>query len=249
MHLVLAARRGDRLRRLAEDLRSDGRGVEIVEQDVAAPGAAGALLDAAERAYGRFDVVFANAGYGFERAHHETTEEALRHIFEVNFFAATDLVTQAARRLIAADRRGHLLMCSSCLAKFTIPYFGAYAATKAAQSMMCRAMRFELEPHGIEVSIVHPVTTVTEFFEEAARRSGRHADGRKVPDHAPKFFVQPPERVARAIVACLKRPRSEVWTSRSIRLAAGLITAFPWVFDFACRREAARSRRALQGGG
>ena len=249
MHLVLAARRGDRLRRLAEDLRSGGSGVEILEQDVTAPGASAALLDAADRAYGRFDVVFANAGYGFERAHHETTEEALRHIFEVNFFAATDLVTQAARRLIAADRRGHLLMCSSCLAKFTIPYFGAYAATKAAQSMMCRAMRFELEPHGIEVSSVHPVTTVTEFFEEAARRSGRHADGRKVPDHAPKFFVQPPERVARAIVACLKRPRSEVWTSRSIRLAAGLITAFPWAFDFACRREAARSRRALQGGG
>jgi short-subunit dehydrogenase len=248
MHLVLAARRGDRLRRLALQLQCGGRGVEVVEQDVAAPGASAAVLDAAERAFGRFDVVFANAGYGFERAHHQTSDESLRHIFEVNFFASTDLVTQAARRLIAADRRGHLLMCSSCLAKFTIPYFGAYAATKAAQSMMCRAMRFELEPHGIEVSSVHPVTTVTEFFEESARRSGRHAHGRRVPDHAPRLFVQPPERVARAIVACLKRPCSEVWTSRSIRLAAGLITAFPWIFDFACRREAARSRRALQGG-
>jgi short-subunit dehydrogenase len=248
MHLVLAARRGDRLRRLALQLQCGGRGVEVVEQDVAAPGASAAVLDAAERAFGRFDVVFANAGYGFERAHHQTSDESLRHIFEVNFFASTDLVTQAARRLIAADRRGHLLMCSSCLAKFTIPYFGAYAATKAAQSMMCRAMRFELEPHGIEVSSVHPVTTVTEFFEESARRSGRHAHGRRVPDHAPRLFVQPPERVARAIVACLKRPCSEVWTSRSIRLAAGLITAFPWIFDVACRREAARSRRALQGG-
>ncbi|MGA1265905.1 MAG: SDR family NAD(P)-dependent oxidoreductase [Phycisphaerales bacterium] len=248
MHLVLAARRGDRLRRLALQLQCGGRGVEVVEQDVAAPGASAAVLDAAERAFGRFDVVFANAGYGFERAHHQTSDESLRHIFEVNFFASTDLVTQAARRLIAAGRRGHLLMCSSCLAKFTIPYFGAYAATKAAQSMMCRAMRFELEPHGIEVSSVHPVTTVTEFFEESARRSGRHAHGRQVPDHAPRLFVQPPERVARAIVMCLKRPCSEVWTSRSIRLAAGLITAFPWIFDVACRREAARSRRALQGG-
>jgi short-subunit dehydrogenase len=247
MRLVLAARRADRLKAVEGEIQARGGRVVTVETDVAASGASASLLDAAERAFGGFDVVFANAGYGFEKAHHETTEEALRHIFEVNFFASTDLVTQASRRLIQRGSPGHMLMCSSCLAKFTIPYFGAYAATKAAQSMMCRAMRFELEPHGIEVSSVHPVTTVTEFFEEAARRSGRDAAGRKVPDHAPRFFVQPPERVARAIVACLKRPRSEVWTSLSIRLAAGVITACPGLFDFACRREAARSRKALRG--
>jgi short-subunit dehydrogenase len=137
-------------------------------------------------------------------------------------------------------------MNSSCLAKFAIPYFGAYAATKAAQAMMCRAMRFELEPHGIEVSSVHPVTTMTEFFEQSAARSGLGAHGRTVPDHTPKFLVQPPERVARAIVSCLKRPRSEVWTSLLVRLSAGAITAFPWVFDGVCRREAARSRRQAE---
>jgi short-subunit dehydrogenase len=231
---------------VAQSIRAMGRRVETVEIDVAAPNASNALLDAAERAFGRFDVVFANAGYGMERAHHDTPEADLRHMFEVNFFASTDLITQAARRLIAADRKGHLLMCSSCLAKFTLPYYGAYAATKAAQGMMCRAMRFELEPHGIEVSSVHPVTTVTEFFEQSAARSGLQSTGSKVPDHAPKFFVQPPERVANAIVRCLKRPRSEVWTSLAVRLAAGLITAFPGMFDGACRREAARSRALHQ---
>jgi short-subunit dehydrogenase len=246
MDLVLAARRADRLTAVAQSIRAMGRRVETVEIDVAAPNASNALLDAAERAFGRFDVVFANAGYGMERAHHDTPEADLRHMFEVNFFASTDLITQAARRLIAADRKGHLLMCSSCLAKFTLPYYGAYAATKAAQGMMCRAMRFELEPHGIEVSSVHPVTTVTEFFEQSAARSGLQSTGSKVPDHAPKFFVQPPERVAKAIVRCLKRPRSEVWTSLAVRLAAGLITAFPGMFDGACRREAARSRALHQ---
>lgn len=246
MDLVLAARRADRLTTVAQSICAMGRRVETVEIDVAAPNASNALLDAAERAFGRFDVVFANAGYGMERAHHDTPEADLRHMFEVNFFASTDLITQAARRLIAADRKGHLLMCSSCLAKFTLPYYGAYAATKAAQGMMCRAMRFELEPHGIEVSSVHPVTTVTEFFEQSAARSGLQSTGSKVPDHAPKFFVQPPERVAKAIVRCLKRPRSEVWTSLVVRLAAGLITAFPSMFDGPCRREAARSRALHQ---
>jgi short-subunit dehydrogenase len=251
MKVVLAARRLERLHDVAASIRAQGGEVHAVAIDVAAPGASAQLLDAAERAFGRFDMVFANAGYGMERAHHETSESDLRQMFEVNFFASTDLVTQAARRLIAANRPGHLLMCSSCLARFTLPFYGAYAATKAAQAMMCRAMRFELEPHGIEVSSVHPVTTVTEFFEQSAARSGLDANGSKVPDHAPRLFVQPPERVARAIVACLKRPRSEVWTSLMVRLSAGIITAFPWVFDGACRREARRSRalaeRARQG--
>jgi short-subunit dehydrogenase len=246
MKVVLAARRLERLHDVAASLRAQGGEVHAVAIDVAAPGASEQLLDAAERAFGRFDMVFANAGYGMERAHHETSEADLRQMFEVNFFASTDLVTQAARRLIAANRRGHLLMCSSCLARFTLPYYGAYAATKAAQAMMCRAMRFELEPHGIEVSSVHPVTTMTEFFEQSSARSGLGTHGSKVPEHAPKFLVQPPERVARAIVACLKRPRSEVWTSLMVRLSAGIITAFPWVFDGACRREAARSRRLAE---
>ena len=246
MRVVLAARRLERLHEVASGIRAHGGQVHAVALDVTAPDASAQLLDAAERAFGGFDVVFANAGYGMERAHHQTSEAELRQMFEVNFFASLDLVTVAAKRLIAANRRGHLLMNSSCLAKFTIPYYGAYAATKAAQAMMCRAMRFELEPHGIEVSSVHPVTTVTEFFEQSAARSGLGVRGGDVPDHAPKFFVQPPERVARAVVACLKRPRSEVWTSLLVRLSAGVITAFPWVFDGACRREAARSRRLAQ---
>jgi len=246
MHIVLAARRGDRLAEVAASIRAMGRSVHTMELDVTAPGSSAAMLAAAEATFGRFDVVFANAGYGLERAQHETCEADLRHIFEVNFFASLDLITQASRRLIARDQPGHLLMCSSCLAKFTLPYFGAYAATKAAQSMMCRAMRFELQPHHIEVSSVHPVSTVTEFFEQTASRSGHQATGRKVPDHTPKFFVQPPERVANAIVRCLKKPRSEVWTSLAVRLAAGFITAFPASFDRACQREAARSRAAMK---
>jgi short-subunit dehydrogenase len=249
MRLVLAARRLERLHEVANAIRTRGGQVHAVALDVAAPGASAQLLAAAERAFGGFDVVFANAGYGMERAHHQTSDADLRQMFEVNFFAGLDLVTLAARRMIAANRRGHLLMSSSCLAKFTLPYYGAYAATKAAQAMMCRAMRFELEPHGIEVSSVHPVTTVTEFFEQSAARSGRGGGGAKVPDHAPRFFVQPPERVARAVVDCLRRPRSEVWTSLLVRLAAGVITAFPSVFDGACRREAARSRHQAAGAG
>ncbi len=243
MRLVLSARREDRLRQAAEELRHGGADVELVVGDVAEPTMHGRLLDAAERRFGAFDVVFSNAGYGAEQGLVEIDSDAVRRMFEVNFFSSIDLVRESAQRLIAAQRPGHLLVCSSALAKFTMPYFGVYAATKAAQAMVARALRFELEPHGIEVSSVHPVTTLTEFFDQAKVVATRgHADGTRVPQHAPKPFVQPPERVAKAIIRCLRRPTSEVWTSHTVRLSTGLLNAFPRLLDAILRREARRTR-------
>jgi short-subunit dehydrogenase len=234
MDLAITARRADRLETLAAEIRSLGRKAVVVAGDVVEPGFSARLLDAAERDLGGFHAVFANAGYGAEKDVLDFTLDELRRMFEVNFFASTDLLREAACRLLAARKPGHLLNCSSCVARFTLPGYGPYAATKAAQALLARSMRYELAPHGIEVSTVHPVTTETEFFEISAGHLPGNA-GKKVPDHAPKLFVQPPERVARAVVDCLARPRSEVWTSLLTRLGAGLFTISPRIADLALR--------------
>ena len=90
-------------------------------------------------------------------------------------------------------------MCSSAVARFTLPRYGAYCATKAAQAHMCRAMRVELRPHHIEVSSVHPITTTTEFVDVAQRRSGARPGETDIIHQVPKPFIQTPERVARAV--------------------------------------------------
>ncbi len=236
--LVISARRADRLDALARGITGAGGAVEIVVADAAERGLGARLLDAAQTRFGRFDVVLANAGYGLNREMHLMSEEELRQMFEVNFFSATALLTEAARRLIAEGRRGHLIMTSSCLSKFSMPSFGAYAATKAAQESVCRAMRFELEPHGIEVASIHPVTTSSEFFSTTANRSGTRDE--PLDKHAPKWIIQSPERVAKAIVRCIDRPRSEVWTSRIVQGTSALFTLCPWILDAVLRKEAKR---------
>jgi short-subunit dehydrogenase len=148
-------------------------------------------------------------------------------MFEVNFFSGVELLRKAAMRLIELGSPGHLLMCASCLARFSLPLHGAYCATKAAQNQICWAMRGELKKHNIEVSSVLPVTTTTEFFEVSARNGGRKAEPGHVPDHAPRFLTQPPQRVAQAVVRCLRKPKPEVWTSHTVRFMAGLMTMFP----------------------
>ena len=243
MNLVLNARRADKLEAIAAMIEKLGRKTEMVIGDVTEPGLSEQLLDAAEKKLGGFHAVFSNAGHGLDRPAHETSIEELRHIFEVNFFASVELINAAAKRLIEQGRPGHLLMNSSCLAKFTLPNHGAYSATKAAQNHFCRAMRLELRPEKIEVSSVHPITTTTEFFQVSQKLSGNHDFTGIVPDHAPSLFVQPPERVARAIIKCLRKPHAEVWTSHIVRATAGMVTVFPWMFDLMMRKQA-RAERA-----
>jgi short-subunit dehydrogenase len=236
MDVVITARREDRLNDVAARVRALGRRCEVVAGDVAEPGMSDRLLDTAERAFGRFDFVFANAGYGVTHPMIDVSRREMRDMFEVNFFAGVDLLQKAAQRLIAHSRPGHLLMCSSCLARFTLPNGAIYCATKAAQNHVCRAMNIELRPRGIRVSSVMPIGTATEFMEASARREGREPDG------VPGMFMQSPERVARAVIRCLRRPRPEVWTSFITRWGMGFCIMFPRLGDLAMRT----ARRVLE---
>lgn len=243
MRLVLVARRPDRLQAVAAACEAVGGRAHAVATDVAAPGASEDILAQAVSAFGRVDVVFANAGYGTRAGLVDMDERDLRMMFEVNFFAALALCRAAARQWIAAEQVGHLIMSSSCIGKFPLAYHGAYCATKASQAMACAALRAELLPHRIAVSSVHPITTRTEFFEAAARAAGRIEASPAIPDHAPPFLVQSPERVAAAIVRCMERPAPEVWTSSLVRFSAGLFTAWPWLLHKVLERQAATERR------
>ena len=245
MKVVLSARRLELLQEVASKVRHVGSEAHLVVGDVTEPGISGRMIDAAQEQFGRLDAVFANAGYGYQRAAVDLGNNDLRRIFDVNFFAAVDLLREAARRLMAVGGGGHLLMCSSCLAKFTLPRYSAYSATKAAQSHVCAAMRIELAPHSIYVSSVHPVTTATEFFEVSRRLSGGGTPPGSVPDHTPKWFVQSPQRVARAVGKCWRRPRPEVWTSFTVRAVAGVMTIVPSFADLILRQAEKKDRKEM----
>jgi len=230
MPVMAAARRVDRLEELASRIRSAGGRVETIACDVADPEQCRRMIEATEEAFGPIYAVFANAGVGLERPVHEMNEDELRRIFEVNFFGTMHTLRPAIPRMLERGE-GHALICSSCLAKFALPYYGAYTATKAAQNHIGRAMRLELEPVGVHVSTVHPIGTRTEFFEITKRRSG----SANLLEHAPDRFMQPPEKVARAVVACLRRPKPEVWTSRLVRFGMAVSLAFPRLADMGVR--------------
>ncbi|RMH25787.1 MAG: SDR family NAD(P)-dependent oxidoreductase [Planctomycetota bacterium] len=242
MPVLLAARREDRLVEVADGIRERGGKAEVFVVDVADPDACRRMIAAAEDAFGPLYAVFANAGYGVERAMHEITEEELRGIFDVNFFGSMHTVWPAVERFIER-RTGHVLFCSSCLARFPLPYYAAYSATKASQHHAGRAMRLELAPYDVHVSTVHPIGTKTEFFDVAGARSGAAS----LIEHTSDRFMQTPETVAQAVVRCLRKPCAEVWTSRFVRFGMIASALVPTLADLGVRKMV-RQRQARDRG-
>ena len=231
MPVALGARRLAKLEAAVAEITAAGGRAIAVEMDVDRPEDCRELVRRTVEAFGPIHAVFANAGYGLERPIHLTTDAELRAIFETNFFGTLNTIRPALELMLPA-RSGHILICSSCLAKTGTPMVGAYSATKAAQDHIARAMRAELRGSGVAISSVHPIGTATEFFERKTNETGR-----KPMSSPPKFFLQRPERVAAAIVRRLRRDRGgEVWTNTTLRLGFALFTAFPGFADWALSR-------------
>lgn len=234
MPVAVGARRLDRLSELVREIESFGGRAVAVEMNVDAPADHERLVTTTIDRFGSLYAVFANAGYGEAVPVHEMTLARARAMFETNFWGSLATAHAALPHLLRAGR-GHILLCSSCLARFSMPFSGIYCATKAAQLHAARAMHYELSPRGIHVSSVHPIGTRTEFFDEAKHRSVR--EYRPLIDPPGKsFFMQPAETVANAVVKCLRRPKPEVWTSALTRWAMAAAAAFPTVSSAVTRR-------------
>lgn len=240
MPVALAARRIEKLGSAVREITSAGGRAIAVQTDVDTPEDCRRLVARTIAEFGSIYAVFANAGYGLERPVAQTTDAELRAIFETNFFGTINTIRPALEVMLPA-RTGHILVCSSCLAKIGTPFVGAYSATKAAQDHIARAMRAELNGTGVAVSSVHPVGTLTEFFERKTEESGR-----PVLSSPPRAFMQPPEKVARAVVRRLRKGRgAEVWTSIPTRLIFASLNAFPGLGDRALAIYAKRQSRRV----
>ncbi len=218
MHCVVAARRAERLEALQKEIEQFGRTCTVVVGDATDGDSNTRLLAAAKDPW----AVFANAGRGLDSHVAACDLDDFRALFEINLFAAVDLVSKAAAGMVERGG-GHLLMCSSCLAKFSVPGNAAYTASKASQDHVCKAMAMELRGTGVHVSSVHPIGTRTEFFHRA---DGAPTIGDRA-TRPPSWLMQPPQRVARGVIRCLRRPRPEVWTSMSMRAISTLLGASP----------------------
>jgi len=192
--VVVTARREDRLRELASEIASAGGQAESVPGDITDPAVRQRTIDAARSVLGGLDILVNNAGAGaiglFERA----DADRVRQVMEVNFFALVEM-TRIALPLLKQGNRPILVNISSILGHRGVPYNTEYCASKFAVQGFSESLRIELAPQGIEVLVVSPGTTETEFFQSAVQGVGQPS----WPEHAPVTAAWVARQIVQAI--------------------------------------------------
>jgi short-subunit dehydrogenase len=227
--LVLAARRREQLEELAGRLRSLGAKALPVRCDVTSPEEVAALAAAVDEEFGFVNVLVNNAGVGLYGPAEETTDDQLRQIFEVNVFGLMR-VTRAFLPLLRRQGQSQIINVSSVLGHRALPWVGGYSASKAAVNALTESLRLELRPQGVDVLLVSPGLTATEF------RSARlQTEGVTNPQKGP-MRAMPVDDVARAILDASKSRRRDTLLTLGGRAMAYGNRVSPRLVDLVAQR-------------
>lgn len=198
--VVLAARREDRLRALADELEE----AVAVRCDVTDPAQVERAISVAVNAYGRLDVLVNNAGKGFQGTIEDTDPGEFRDLLELDLVAPL-VTTQAVIPVMRSQGGGgSIINVSSGTIFLSAPGSGAYAAAKIGLSKLSEVARVELAEYGIAVSNVYPFVTSTEFIDSLG------GDSDTAREMTSGLDFQPPERVADAILKLVRSGDSEI---------------------------------------
>lgn len=192
--LVLSSRGDKELEELARSLPGGARRHEAIVADLAKPGAADKLVKDA----GDVDVLIANAALPATGKLESFSSEDLERALRVNFESPIAMARALAPKL-ERKGEGHIVFISSLSGKVSSPRSSVYNATKFGLRGFSFALREDLHPHGVGVSVVSPG-----FVSEAGMF---HDSGSKPP---PGLGSTTPSKVAKAVSRAIRRNRGEI---------------------------------------
>jgi short-subunit dehydrogenase len=167
LDLVLVARRTDRLQELAAELTAThGIAVHPVSQDLAERDGPARVVAAVDALGVEIGMLVSNAGFGTYGPFLAQDLEKQIAIPEVNNRAPVALAGLLAPRLVARGR-GAMIFLSSTAAYQPVPFEAVYGASKAFNLMFGEALWAELRPHGVDVCVLSPGFTPTEYQVKA----------------------------------------------------------------------------------
>lgn len=168
-NLVLTARRGDRLQKLAAELSSEHKvQVETFSADLTRPEAPAEIFAFTAQKKFEIELLVNNAGFGAFGYIHQIAEAPLQEMIQVNCVAVVAL-TRLYLPGMVERRHGDVLIVASIAGFQGVPFNAVYGATKAFDLMFSEAIAEELAPYGIHVCALCPGTTTTEFAQVAGQ--------------------------------------------------------------------------------
>jgi short-subunit dehydrogenase len=220
-HVVAMARREERLRSLEEDAKSRGHSIHIFSGDVTDPRLRFRALEFCQENLGGLDCLVNNAGIGAIGPFDQAEEQRLRKIMEVNFFAPVEF-TRAALPILRKGVHPLIVNVSSVLGHRAVPFKSEYCASKFALHGFSDALRAELAREKVDVLLVSPSTTQSEFFD--------HVLGNKEKPRG-RLGTMTPAKVARRIAWAMRSGRHEIILPLGGRLLVWLDRLCPPLAD------------------
>lgn len=220
--LVLCARRADKLEETAAAIRGLGGRVALVCGDITEASVRLALVEKAKAEFGGLDLLVNNAGAGAIGRFEDADSQRLRRIMEVNFFAMAEM-TRAALPVLKHGTTPMVVNISSILGHRGIPRMTEYCASKFAVQGFSEALRAELHQVGIDLLVVSPGTTASEFQSSLIDKSG------EVP--WPQHPGVPPEVVAARIAHAIRKGKHAIVPNFRGQLLVWLNRLSPRIVD------------------
>ncbi len=228
--LVLTARRENLLAELETEIRHHFIDAKVfcVAGDITDADVRKYCLETAVEKLGGLDGLVNNAGVG-ATALIEATDDALaKRLMDVNYFSALSLTRQAIPLLRESAGKSPknppmIVFLSSVVGFRGVPHYGAYGAAKFAVAGLSEAVRAELYGDGIDVLLVSPGTTKTEFFDALLESSSK--------PNMPAHGMVSSDSVAEKIVAAMKRRKKRIIPYFQAQILYYLNRAFPGLAD------------------
>ncbi len=222
-NVVLVARATESLTDAAAECAAAGADTLVVTADVGDRAEVDAMFEAASAKFGRVTAVVHTAavvGYGrFE----DIPAKVFDRVITTNLLGTAN-VARSALRHFGRHGGGDLVLMGSLLGKIAVPYMSPYVTSKWGVHALARMLQIEAKRSpGVRISLISPGSVNTPAYSQAANYLGRQ--GRPPPP------IDPPEKVARAVLRALRKPTRD----RSVGIANPVVVlgfrALPGIFD------------------
>jgi len=221
VRLVLAARRVERLEKLAADIQHAGGQALVFPADLSSDTGCQQLYEQVIQHGGCPDVLINNAGLGWYGYLDEMPWDEARNLLQVNISA----VVQLTRLFLPVMRKrgsGHVINMSSIAGQIPSQGIAVYAGSKAFLDAFTTALHREMRGSGVAISLVCPGPVKTAFFDLTEQ------NGRRIP--AERFAV-PADSVAERVVWLLRWPRRVVYVPWVLGVTPWVERLFGWAMD------------------
>ena len=212
--VVLTARREERLRELASELEKAHQvSTRVVAVDLADPSASEQLTEAVRDL--EIAILVNNAGFGYAGRFDKQEPERLREMVQLNCLAPVMLSAGLLPGMLARGR-GAVVITGSAAGRQPLPFHGVYSATKAFDLLLGESLAVELRSQGVDVLVLEPGSTQTEFQQVAGEITHNGEPAERVVLLALEALGQQPAVISgwfnwiRASIASRLLPRSLV---------------------------------------